>query len=162
MSDRGKQLFGVANFRPMNGLAHKAIGGSCFVDGREIKQAWFVDTEAGIVKTYDVLGDGKLHSGREFTSADFPGREVESPWDGVVSETLHGKVDLFARPGSNRTPVWVFDLIVCFRQYLRHWRQRRREAAFRKSYHQYRMAFDTRQMEAEKREQRSGRRAHVG
>jgi hypothetical protein len=104
---RGRQLFGVVNCRIYDapdadggvadgGVTRAAMGGSCFVDGREIKQVWYADTEAGIVKTYDVLGDGKAHPGREFAPADFPGREVDAPLDGVLSETLRGKVELFA------------------------------------------------------------------
>lgn len=94
---RGKQLFGVVDFHHMDDLAREAIGGTCLLDGREIKQVWFADTEAGIVRTYDVLGDGKVHrGGREFLTRDFPGRDVGSPVDGVLSETLRGKVELFA------------------------------------------------------------------
>lgn len=31
------------------------------LDGQEIKLVWFADTEAGIVKTYDIFGDAKPH-----------------------------------------------------------------------------------------------------
>jgi len=30
-------------------------------DGVEVPLAWYVDTEIGTVKTYDVVGDGKHH-----------------------------------------------------------------------------------------------------
>lgn len=74
--------------------------GVCLLDGKEIKQVWYADTEAGIVKTYDVLGDGVPHAVRRgYVAAhevsDFPGREIDAPLDGVLSETLHGKVEIF-------------------------------------------------------------------
>jgi len=39
--------------------ASKYAGYRCFVDGVEIQKVYYVDTEAGIVKTYDVMGDGR-------------------------------------------------------------------------------------------------------
>lgn len=74
-----------------------------FVNGEEIRQVWYVDTDAGIVKSYDVLGDGephcvsdgfKGHSTILYAPEDFPGREVECPEFGVLSETLRGTVNL--------------------------------------------------------------------
>ena len=102
MSNRGRQLFGVANYRPMNDLAREARGGTCLLNGREVTLVWFADTEAGIVKTFEVLGDGKVHATRRgigiacYRAIDFPGREVECELDEALSETLHGKVELFA------------------------------------------------------------------
>ena len=74
------------------------------VDGRDITHVWFVDTKAGIVKTYNVFpgrddrsigwtsrkADGTVH-----TPADFPLREVECPPDGALSEVLRGKVQVW-------------------------------------------------------------------
>lgn len=86
-------------------VAGRAWAGSparCLVDGKEINCVWYADTEAGIVKTYDVLGDGKAHATRELIgfgtlsvdSMVVNHRLVEAPIDGVVSVTLSGKVEL--------------------------------------------------------------------
>jgi hypothetical protein len=45
-----------------SGIIGSYFGCKCFVNGQEVKQVWFIDTEAGLVRTYDVLGDGKVHS----------------------------------------------------------------------------------------------------
>lgn len=85
-------------------LMARRWGNKVFVDGIEIKLVFYVDTEAGIVKTYDVFRNGLIRStaGREllsellkvYTPSDFPGREVECPKNGVMSETLRGKVEI--------------------------------------------------------------------
>lgn len=72
------------------------------VDGVEVKQCWYADAAAGIAKTYDVLRDGTPHTVRrdfpEFWSKeDFPGRDVDCPLDGVLSETLRGKVEIWGQ-----------------------------------------------------------------
>ena len=78
--------------------AERAAAGNpvhCFLDYREIHCVWYADTEAGIVKTFDVLGDGKPHSTRELLKSDvLNDARVEAPLDGAVSMTLHGKVEL--------------------------------------------------------------------
>jgi len=100
----GRELFGRFNFRTMDfyPFTHAdVIGGKCLVDGEEIKNVWFADTEMGIVRTYDVLHDGSLATatakgpGCLWHPSDFPGREVECPWDGALSETLRGRVQIF-------------------------------------------------------------------
>lgn len=72
-----------------------------FVDGVEIKQVWYVDTDAGFVCSYDVLGDGKAHATRERIDPEViiaaRAKEVE-PWDmpenGAMSKTVRGQVEL--------------------------------------------------------------------
>ncbi len=109
--------FQAKTSHPSDLLSH-VIGGKCFVDGRQIAQVWFADTETGVVKTYDVFGDGKAratcggYSAIDkpfgdvlYTPADFPGREVECPLDGAVSEMLRGKVELIeSADGPARRP----------------------------------------------------------
>lgn len=67
-----------------------------FVDDVEIRQVWYLDTESGIVKTYDVLGDDKAHLSREVAILVKGGLQlsgdVELPIDGVASKTIHGNV----------------------------------------------------------------------
>jgi len=131
-------------FRPVLLILTK--GGRCTLNGRTIKRVWFADTHAGIVKTYDVFGDGQArltrliipiaqdkpvivtdgtvqetpspyrekHAGhitvsrgyltrRQYHPSDFPGREVECPLDGVLSETLRGEVRIYG-PRSKYIP----------------------------------------------------------
>jgi hypothetical protein len=54
----------LLNFQNPGDLEREYIsrGARPFVNGREIKCAWLIDSAAGIVKTYDVIGDGKPHS----------------------------------------------------------------------------------------------------
>lgn len=78
----------------------KLPGGRFFLDGKEITQVCYIDNEAGTVRTLDVLGDGKPHATRKadgtaWTSADFPGREVQCPADGALSEILYGEVEIW-------------------------------------------------------------------
>ena len=73
----------------------------CFVDGKEIALVWYADTEAGIVKTYDVLRDGKVYMTSDIKALAaldirvkrFHGK-IELPEGGIMSETLRGKVEL--------------------------------------------------------------------
>lgn len=107
---RPKQVFGYANWLEMDsfpaGLAERCRGGKVFVDGVEIKLAWYVNTETGIVKTYNVFHDGKPYSTARgdgwlnpfidyYREEGFYPRKVECPKDGALSETLRGKVELF-------------------------------------------------------------------
>ena len=89
--------------------------GSCvFVDDCEIPKVWYVDTDAGIVKTYAVLIGApaqvinrvrRWNSGRVVTDQMIfasqerfpmeilpPEYEIEAPDDGVLSRTLRGAV----------------------------------------------------------------------
>ena len=80
------------------GPIHEYQRGKVFVDGTEINRVFYVDTERGIVKTYDVLHNDaaatptRKPDGTFWTAADFPGREVEAPEDGVLEETIRGTV----------------------------------------------------------------------
>jgi hypothetical protein len=61
------------------------IGGRVTVDGIEIRLVWYIDTDAGVVKTYDVFGDGKPH--------------CRCAGD-LISRTITGEVELFRRDGA--------------------------------------------------------------
>jgi hypothetical protein len=73
-----------------------------FVDGAEIRLVWYLDTELGLVRTYDVLGDGKPHSTLAPLSPDATRkRDIESgvegwdmPLDGLMSKAIYGAVEL--------------------------------------------------------------------
>ena len=108
-----KEYFGCINFRAPECLRfdpshlQESMHGSVTIDEHEVPWVWFADTNEGVVKTYAVMPDGKPHSTRDrvfdpsavpkrvYLSEDFPGREVECPLDGVLSETLRGKVRIF-------------------------------------------------------------------
>ena len=108
-SNIGKLFYGRFNFHTMDFFPFTELdvmGGTCFVDYREIKNVWFADTEMGIVRTYDVLHDGSVATATasrpceidnrcEYLPSDFPGREVECPRYGALSETLRGRVQIF-------------------------------------------------------------------
>lgn len=81
------------------------------VDGKRVELVHYVDTTAGIVKSFDVLHDGSPATptsqgkwdardsegrriGEFYSPSDFPGREVECPPAGVLSETHRGVVEL--------------------------------------------------------------------
>lgn len=90
----------IVNFHssPLSLDTMNMIGGRVLVDGREVVLVHYADDKRGIVKTYDVLGDGKPHASVEvkcpwWTPEDFPGRTVECPAEGALSETLWGKVE---------------------------------------------------------------------
>lgn len=90
-------------------LIDQIVGGKVLVDGVEIQQVWFADTEAGMAKSYDVFKGGGARAkrrgdGTSYQATDFPDREVDCPEDGVVSETLRGKVELFACQKSKNAP----------------------------------------------------------
>ena len=69
----------------------EAIGMRLFLNGTEIKLCWFIDTEAGIVKTHDVLGDNRAHWSGE--KLDWPeGTELDP--NKAASLTLTGVVEI--------------------------------------------------------------------
>ncbi len=76
------------------------------LDGVEIRSVCYANTETGIVVTYDIFRDGKLahptnkdaYGLERWTPEDFPGREVECPPDGVLKETLRGKLEILPWP----------------------------------------------------------------
>lgn len=78
-------------------LIEKFGGGELFVNGEPIKKAWYISTTEGVVKHYNVFGDGKIHNVRDtvFDPTLFPDREVEVLFDGLISETVHGDVRMF-------------------------------------------------------------------
>lgn len=66
------------------------VGGTCLVDGVEIKQVFYADTDAGVVHSYDVLGDGKVHTVHDAVRTE--GMLINSA--GVYYKTLHGNTEL--------------------------------------------------------------------
>ncbi len=95
-SDRlyGRFDFGSHQSDPPE-LLSEITGGTCLVDGVEILCVHFADTEAGIVRTFDVFRDGKAHwTGESELAREFSGREVDCSGQ-VFSETLRGKIELF-------------------------------------------------------------------
>jgi hypothetical protein len=77
-------------------LLSKVRGAQCFVNGDEILQVWYANTDTGEVKTYDVLRDGRPHRSSEVLRLLPNARELglDCPDDGVASKALHGSVEL--------------------------------------------------------------------
>ena len=85
-----------------------------FVDGRRIQGVWYVDTEAGIVKTLHFLYDAddeliekcqrlmpfpvfrnSTHSARSFPLSELPQHwEIDAPPNDLISRTLRGRVEV--------------------------------------------------------------------
>jgi hypothetical protein len=76
-----------------------------FVNDVEIHQVWYVDTEAGFILTYDVLGDGKAHATCERINPEviLRARELDiqsgigawaMPPAGAMSKMIHGSIRL--------------------------------------------------------------------
>jgi hypothetical protein len=69
-----------------------------YVDGVEILAVWYVDTDAGFVRTYGVLENTDPISSRNLSKALIERGEREG-WDipadgGPVSKTVYGRVEL--------------------------------------------------------------------
>lgn len=74
-----------------------------FVNGVEIHQVWYVDTDAGMVRSFDVLGDKHPHASLAIARNPEWARRAEAcgwdlPIDGVASKTVWGIVTLKAIP----------------------------------------------------------------
>jgi hypothetical protein len=87
------------------------------VDGVDAARgAWFIDTEAGIVKTYDVLGDGLRHTTEELLKyrKSLPNEEdLELPPGFAASRVLRGKVEFRKVEGEKiNSPASAFATIV--------------------------------------------------
>ena len=93
-------------------LEQQYLGGRIFLDGREIKHVWYVDTDANLIRTYDVsahplaaVREDKLAIASCDIARIFPSGLppfVEAPVGGVASWTIFGTVEVFHR--GERTP----------------------------------------------------------
>lgn len=83
-------------------VADALIGTKVTVDGVEIQKCFLVDTEQGIVSTYDVMGDGKTRVFKQVPSDDAALRVRLNTYlvDGVVwAKYIGGKVEVFDKDG---------------------------------------------------------------
>lgn len=72
------------------------------VDGKEISHVFYLDTDAGFVRTFDVFGDGKVWTtcsvGIQIPVQEFAQKSLREAWElpenGVASKTIHGVVEL--------------------------------------------------------------------
>lgn len=93
----------------------------CYLNGSEVYEVWYVDTDAGLLKTYSVLEDPLVEhrrhqpiGTRELTSAQ---RERgiaegwEMPEDGRVSRIMRGLIELRelgdVNTGTEEDPIWT-------------------------------------------------------
>jgi hypothetical protein len=103
----------ILNFREMGPLEKEFSGGKVFVDGREILQAWYVDTSLGIVKTFDVFGESEIRlateSERKTLLASDP--TIEGGPNELLSKTISGTVEVFRADEDRDRPLgWVKSL----------------------------------------------------
>lgn len=89
----------ILDYKNRGPIENGFLGGKVLVDGVEIRQVWYIDTALGIVKTYDVFGDGKAHASRDALSLGGQSG-IELPVDGVATKTLNGKIELFFQNGA--------------------------------------------------------------
>jgi hypothetical protein len=68
---------------------------SVIVDDKRIDKVWFVDLGAGLIKTYDIMGDGKSFSYRDVETSKLP-TDLEVV-DGIISRTIRGRVEITMR-----------------------------------------------------------------
>jgi hypothetical protein len=95
----------ILNFRKMGTLEIEFLGGMVMVDDRAIEQAWYIDTSLGIVKSYDVAGEGGI---RVFTAAEAARLFASDPTieavveGGLLSRTIIGKEVVVFRAGESK------------------------------------------------------------
>jgi hypothetical protein len=73
-----------------------------FVDDRELRQVWYVDTDLNFVRTYDVLGNGRIGTGlmlaRDLDMLTFTGLvndpNVSITPEGPAYRTIHVRIRL--------------------------------------------------------------------
>lgn len=79
-----------------------------FLDRVEMQQVWYANTDTGVIRTYDVFGDGDPHLVRElkfspreamlplrcFHSIVVSGERLEILDGGLLGRTLRGKVEI--------------------------------------------------------------------
>lgn len=75
--------------------------GRCLVDGNKVGNCFYIDTEAGVVKGTDVLGDGRPHASDALMDnpdlTNDPSIILET--HNVAYKIYHGKVELFTKDG---------------------------------------------------------------
>lgn len=86
----------ILNYRNIGELEKEYAYGKCFVDGVEIKRVFYIDTEAGLVRTYDI-GDERYHTTQGLSEEERErGRKEDwcMPVGGVVSKIVVGVVEV--------------------------------------------------------------------
>lgn len=73
-------------------MAHRCQDCRIYLDGVEVKDVWFADTDAGVVRVYERNVEGKVFVRR-------PGEAGETRDDGLAVLTRYGRVEVVARDG---------------------------------------------------------------
>lgn len=81
------------NKNPLGDNELAMVGGTCLVDGVEIKQVFYADTDMGVVNSYDAFGDGKVHTVHDAVRME--GMYINSA--GVYYKIVRGNVELHQR-----------------------------------------------------------------
>ena len=92
-------MTGIANYQTLTfDPPEMSEAKRCFVDGAEVHHVWFVDTNLGIVKSYDVLCDGRIYERGQLFDIEAALAAGTSEWEitlsGALSKTVRGKVEL--------------------------------------------------------------------
>lgn len=78
-------------------MEERMRGGHVFVDGKEIRQVFYVNTGRRLVMSYDVLEDGKAYCG--WAKIDWPRGTFTTP-HGPAFKEIRGSIQLFTRYGA--------------------------------------------------------------
>ncbi len=82
----------ILDFRNAGGNEWKHSGSRCTVNGNPVDLVFYVDTDSGLVKSYDVLGDRKVHTVREVGITLPEGAEIDDR--GVMFKAVRGVVEI--------------------------------------------------------------------
>lgn len=88
----------VLDFQNIGKLEREYTRGRCFVDGVEIYKPFYIDTEAGLVRTYDIGDDDRIRCTAGLTPAEYE-RGLREDWcrpkNGAVSRIVCGTVTVY-------------------------------------------------------------------
>ena len=85
----------------------KYSGGKLTLNGGAIRSCFYVDTVKGLVRTYDVLGDGKTYPSSRLMPSDIPGLHL--PPDGAAYLEMTGQIKVFTKE-CNRLVFWIMQI----------------------------------------------------
>lgn len=97
----------ILNFRNATFLEEDFYGGRVLVNGVEIREVWYIDTNAGQVKTYDIPDYGpyaRLPTKKEIAVLMSADPSLELLDNRLLSRTVIGHIQLFRRDGTQAWP----------------------------------------------------------
>lgn len=89
----------ILDYTAMGPAERRFQGGTCHVDGRFIRMAFYIDVEKGIVRDMDIAGDSRVYMVHDLLPAHVVDEgKLELRHDGVYFKTLRGKVAVTMPP----------------------------------------------------------------